>query len=107
MVVPFYTFQLNDLQNFENRWRTCSDFAGELKAEFDALYLADRTQSCRMISIATHDRVAHVRSRVRVLDDFGVSPTRNVTRGFVFMKKGDEIARFAFSNPLTIREDGI
>jgi peptidoglycan/xylan/chitin deacetylase (PgdA/CDA1 family) len=101
MVVP-YTFQLNDYQNYENRWRTCSDFAGELKAEFDALYLESATKR-RMISIATHDRVARP-SRVRVLDDFIAYAQHHP--GVVFMKK-DEIARFAFGNPLTIREDGI
>jgi len=56
VVVP-YTFQLNDLQNFENRWRTCSDFAGELKAEFDVLY-EESAHKRRMISVSAHDRVA-------------------------------------------------
>src|SRR5207237_8131607 len=37
VAVP-YTFVLNDFQNFENRWRTCNDFAGELKVEVDDVY---------------------------------------------------------------------
>ncbi|MGA2711806.1 MAG: polysaccharide deacetylase family protein [Bryobacteraceae bacterium] len=101
IVVP-YTFQLNDYQNYENRWRTCTDFAGELKAEFDALYLESATKR-RMMSVATHDRVARP-SRVRVLEDFVAYAQRHP--GVVFMKK-IEIARFALSSPLTVREDGI
>jgi peptidoglycan/xylan/chitin deacetylase (PgdA/CDA1 family) len=98
MVVP-YTFQLNDYQNYENRWRTCTDFAGELKAEFDALYLESQNKR-RMMSIATHDRVARP-SRVRVLDEF-ISYAQSHP-GVVFLKK-EEIARFALSSPLTIHE---
>lgn len=98
VIVP-YTFQLNDYQNYENRWRTCADFAGELKAEFDALY-AESERKRRMISIAAHDRVARP-SRVKVLEDFIVYAQRHP--GVVFMKK-DEIARFALASPRTIRE---
>lgn len=97
-IVP-YTFQLNDYQNYENRWRTCADFAGELKSEFDALY-AESERKRRMISIAAHDRVARP-SRVKVLEDFIVYAQRHP--GVVFMKK-DEIARFALASPRTIRE---
>jgi peptidoglycan/xylan/chitin deacetylase (PgdA/CDA1 family) len=98
MVVP-YTFQLNDYQNYENRWRTCADFAGEMKAEFDALY-AESEHKRRMMSIATHDRVARP-SRVRVLEEFITYAQRHP--GVVFLKK-EEIARFAMSSPLTILE---
>jgi peptidoglycan/xylan/chitin deacetylase (PgdA/CDA1 family) len=98
VVVP-YTFQLNDYQNYENRWRTCADFAGELKAEFDALYAESATRR-RMISVAAHDRVARP-SRVRVLEDFIVYAQKHP--GVVFMKK-DEIAKFAAASPQTIRE---
>jgi peptidoglycan/xylan/chitin deacetylase (PgdA/CDA1 family) len=98
VVVP-YTFQLNDYQNYENRWRTCEDFAGELKAEFDALY-AESVKKRRMISVAAHDRVERP-SRVKVLEDFIVYAQRHP--GIVFMKK-DEIARFALASPETIRE---
>jgi len=102
VVVP-YTFILNDLQNFENRWRTSSDFAGELKAEFDALY-AESNRKRRMISVAAHDRVAGRASRMRVIEDFIVYAQRH--SGVVFLRK-DEIARFALESPLTIREGGL
>jgi peptidoglycan/xylan/chitin deacetylase (PgdA/CDA1 family) len=99
VIVP-YTFQLNDYQNYENRWRTCADFAGELKAEFDALY-AESEKKRRMISIAAHDRVGRP-SRVRVLEDFIVYAQKHP--GVVFMKK-DEIAHFAAASAATIREE--
>ena len=101
VVVP-YTFQLNDLQNYENRWRTCEDFAGELKAEFDALYAESATKR-RMISIAAHDRVARP-SRVKVLEDFIVYAQKHP--GVVFLKK-EEIARFALGSAQTIREGNL
>ena len=99
MVVP-YTFVLNDFQNFENRWRTCSDFAGELKAEFDALY-EESVRKRRMISVSAHDRVAGRASRMRVIEDFIIYAQRHP--GVVFMRK-DEIAKFALASPMTIRE---
>ncbi len=99
VVVP-YTFMLNDFQNFENRWRTASDFAGELKAEFDALY-AESTVKRRMISVAAHDRVAGRASRMRVIEDFIAYAQKH--QGVTFLRK-DEIAGFALESPLTIRE---
>jgi hypothetical protein len=99
VVVP-YTFQLNDLQNYENRWRTRADFAGEIKAEFDALYVESERKR-RMISVSAHDRVGGRSSRVQVLEDFVAYAQRHP--GVVFMRK-DEIARFALASPLTIRE---
>jgi peptidoglycan/xylan/chitin deacetylase (PgdA/CDA1 family) len=99
VVVP-YTFQLNDLQNYENRWRTCADFAGEIKAEFDALYI-EAEHKRRMISISSHDRVAGRASRTKVMDDFIAYAQSHP--GVVFMRK-DEIAKFALSSPLTVRE---
>ena len=99
VVVP-YTFLLNDLQNYENRWRTCSDMAGELKAEFDALY-AESEHKRRMISVSAHDRVAGHASRMRVIEDFIAYAQKHP--GVVFLRK-DEIARFALASPMTIRE---
>jgi peptidoglycan/xylan/chitin deacetylase (PgdA/CDA1 family) len=99
VVVP-YTFQLNDLQNFENRWRTCDAFASELKHEFDALYVESERKR-RMMSVASHDRVAGRASRTRVIEEFIAYAQRHP--GVVFMRK-DEIARFALASPLTIRE---
>jgi hypothetical protein len=70
-----------------------------MKAEFDALY-AESEHKRRMMSIATHDRVARP-SRARVLEEFITYAQRHP--GVVFLKK-EEIARFAMSSPLTIRE---
>jgi peptidoglycan/xylan/chitin deacetylase (PgdA/CDA1 family) len=99
VVVP-YTFQLNDLQNYENRWHTCDEFASEIKREFDALYL-EAEHKRRMMSVSSHDRVAGRASRTRVLEEFVTYAQRHP--GVVFMRK-DEIARFALSSPQTIRE---
>ena len=99
VVVP-YTFMLNDLQQYENRWHTTADFAGELKAEFDAIY-AESGRKRRMISVASHDRVAGRASRTAVMEEFVTYAQKH--SGVVFMRK-DEIARFAMSSPLTIRE---
>jgi peptidoglycan/xylan/chitin deacetylase (PgdA/CDA1 family) len=99
VVVP-YTFQLNDLQNYKNRWRTCADFAGEIKAEFDALYVESEHKR-RMISVSSHDRVAGRASRTAVMEEFITYAQRHP--GVVFMRK-DEIAKFALSSPLTVRE---
>jgi peptidoglycan/xylan/chitin deacetylase (PgdA/CDA1 family) len=100
VAVP-YTFILNDLQGYENRWRTSADMAGELKAEFDALY-AESARKRRMISIATHDRVAGRPSRAAVIDEFIAYAQRHP--GIVFLRK-DEIAKIALTDPATIRED--
>jgi peptidoglycan/xylan/chitin deacetylase (PgdA/CDA1 family) len=99
VVVP-YTFILNDFQNFENRWRTTSDFAGELKNEFDALY-AESARKRRMISVSSHDRVAGHASRARVIEEFIEYAQKHP--GVVFLRK-DEIAKFALASPTTIRE---
>ena len=102
VVVP-YTFQLNDLQNYENRWHTCDEFASELKREFDALY-AESARKRRMISVSSHDRVAGRASRTAVMEEFIGYAQRHP--GVVFMRKND-IAKFALSSALTIREDGL
>jgi len=102
VVVP-YTFQLNDLQNYENRWHTCDEFASELKREFDALY-AESARKRRMMSVSSHDRVAGRASRTAVMEDFIGYAQRHP--GVVFMRKM-EIAKFALSSPAIIREDGL
>jgi len=99
VVVP-YTFMLNDLQGYENRWRTAADMAGELKSEFDALY-EESAHKRRMISVSAHDRVAGRAGRMRVIEDFIVYAQRHP--GVAFLRK-DEIAKFALASPLTIRE---
>jgi len=102
VVVP-YTFQLNDYQNYENRWHTCDEFASELKREFDALY-AESARKRRMLSIAAHDRVAGRASRTAVMEEFIAYAQRHP--GVVFMRKM-EIAKFALTSPTIIREDGL
>jgi peptidoglycan/xylan/chitin deacetylase (PgdA/CDA1 family) len=99
MVVPS-TFQLNDLQNYENRWHTCDEMASELKREFDAIYKESALKR-RMLSVSSHDRVAGRASRTSVIEEFITYAQRQP--GVVFMRK-DEIAKFALSSPLTARE---
>lgn len=99
VVVP-YTFQLNDLQSYENRWHTCDQMADELKREFDALY-AESERKRRMMSAIAHDRIGGRPNRAGVLEEFITYAQRHP--GVVFLRK-DEIARFAMSSPSTIRE---
>ena len=101
VVVP-YTYQLNDFLNYENHFHTCAEFAGELRAEFDALY-EESARKRRMLSIATHDRVGRP-SRAKVLEDFIVYAQKHP--GVVFLKK-EEIARFALNSAQTIREGNL
>ena len=57
-----------------------------------------------MVSVSAHDRVASRASRTRVLEEFIVYAQKHP--GVVFMRQ-DEIAEFALSSPLTIRDDGL
>jgi hypothetical protein len=72
-----YTFMGNDFQNFECRPWTCSDFAGALKAEFDAPYRESEHRR-RMISVSAPGRMAGRASRMRVIENF--SSMRRGTR---------------------------
>ena len=99
VVVP-YTFHLNDLQQYENRWHTTADMAGELKGAFDELY-AESTRKRRMISVSSHDRVAGRPGRSAVIEEFITYAQKHP--GVVFLRK-DEIAKYALASPLTIRE---
>src|SRR5678815_2357411 len=94
VVVP-YTFQLNDLQNYENRWHTCDEFASELKRVFDAPN-AKPARKPGMISVSSHDRVAGRASRTAVMEEFITYAQRHA--GVVFMKKAD-IANFSLASP--------
>ena len=53
------------------------------------------------MSVSAHDRIAGRPSRTKILEEFIVYAQSNP--GIVFMRK-DQIARFALSSPLTIRE---
>jgi peptidoglycan/xylan/chitin deacetylase (PgdA/CDA1 family) len=98
-VVP-YTLHMNDIVDYESRYFSTQEYAGDLKAEFDMLY-AESSKRRRMMSVSAHDRIAGRPSRAKVLEEFIVYAQSNP--GVVFMRK-DEIARFALSSPQTIRE---
>ncbi|QVL34991.1 polysaccharide deacetylase family protein [Telmatocola sphagniphila] len=98
-VIP-YTLHMNDIVNFEGRYFSTLDFAGDLKREFDMLY-SESAKRRRMMSVSAHDRIAGRPSRTHVLEEFIEYAQRHP--GVVFMRK-DEIARFALQSPLTIRE---
>src|SRR5260370_19224516 len=98
-VVP-YTLHMNDIVDYEARYFSTQEYAGDLKAEFDMLY-AESSSLRRMISVSAHDRIPGRPSRTKVLEEFIVYAQNH--SGVVFTRK-DEIARFALSSPQTIRE---
>ena len=98
-VVP-YTLHMNDIVNYETRYFSTQEFAGDLKAEFDTLY-AESPKRRRMMSVSAHDRIAGRPSRTAVLEEFITYAQSHP--GVVFMRK-DEIARFALESPQTVRE---
>jgi len=98
-VVP-YTLHMNDIVDYEARYFSTQEYAGDLKAEFDMLY-AESSSRRRMMSVSAHDRIAGRPSRAKILEEF-IAYAQNHP-GVVFMRK-DEIARFALSSPQTIRE---
>jgi peptidoglycan/xylan/chitin deacetylase (PgdA/CDA1 family) len=98
-VVP-YTLHMNDIVDYESRFFSTQEYAGDLKAEFDMLY-AESSERRRMMSVSAHDRIAGRPSRTKILEEFIVYAQNNP--GVVFMRK-DEIARFALSSPQTIHE---
>ena len=98
-VVP-YSLHMNDIVNFEGRYFSTQDFAGDLKREFDMLY-AESVKRRRMMSVSAHDRIAGRPSRALVLEEFIEYAQSHP--GVVFMRK-DDIAKFAISSPITIRE---
>jgi len=98
-VVP-YTLHMNDIVDYESRYFSTQEYAGDLKAEFDMLY-AESSKRRRMMSVSAHDRIAGRPSRTKILEEFIIYAQNSP--GVVFMRK-DEIARFALSSPQTIRE---
>lgn len=98
-VVP-YTLHMNDIVNYETRYFSTQEYAGDLKAEFDALY-AESAKRRRMMSVSAHDRIAGRPSRTAVLEEF-ITYAQSHPR-VAFMRK-DEIARFALQSPHTVRE---
>ncbi len=98
-VVP-YTLHMNDIVDYETRYFSTDAYAADLKREFDALY-EESAHRRRMMSVSAHDRIAGRPSRTKVLEEFIQYAQGHP--GVVFMRK-DDIARFALSNPQTIRE---
>jgi peptidoglycan/xylan/chitin deacetylase (PgdA/CDA1 family) len=99
VVVP-YTLRNNDILLIEGRNYSPSQFLEQIKLEFDQLYEEGATRR-RMMSISTHDRISGTPQMVRVLDEFLRYAKSHP--GVAFMRK-DEIARYALSSPLTVRE---
>lgn len=91
---------MNDIVNYESRCFSTQEYAGDLKREFDMLYSESVKRRC-MMSVSAHDRIAGRPSRTAVLEEFIEYAQSHP--GVVFMRK-DEIAKFAFNSPQTIRE---
>jgi peptidoglycan/xylan/chitin deacetylase (PgdA/CDA1 family) len=99
VVVP-YTLHMNDIVDYETRYFSTDAYASDLKREFDMLY-SESSRRRRMMSVSAHDRIAGRPSKAKVLEEFIVYAQSHPS--VVFMRK-DDIARFALSSPLTIRE---
>jgi peptidoglycan/xylan/chitin deacetylase (PgdA/CDA1 family) len=98
-VVP-YTLHMNDIVDYEARYFSTSMYAGDLKAEFDALY-AEAEHRRHMMSVSAHDRIAGRPSRTKTHEEFITYAQSHP--GVAFLRK-DQIPRFALSSPQTIRE---
>jgi peptidoglycan/xylan/chitin deacetylase (PgdA/CDA1 family) len=99
VVVP-YTLRNNDIVLIEGRNYSPSKFLEQIKLDFDQLYDEAGTRR-RMMSVSAHDRISGSPQMVRVWDEFlRYAKSRP---GVAFMRK-DEIARYALSSPLTVRE---
>ena len=99
-VVP-YTLHMNDIVNYESRYFSADAYAGDLKREFDVLY-EEGLHRRRMMSVSAHDRIAGRPARMRVLADF-IQYAQSYP-DVRFMRKVD-IANYAVTSPLTVRED--
>ncbi len=99
VVVP-YTLRNNDILLIEGRNYSPEQFLQQIKGEFDQLY-EEAGSRRRMMSISAHDRISGSPQMVRVWDQF-LSYAKSKA-GVAFMRK-DEIARFALSSPITVRE---
>ncbi|MDM8355804.1 polysaccharide deacetylase family protein [Pandoraea communis] len=100
VVVP-YTLRNNDILLIEGRNYSPDKFLAQIKRDFDALY-EEAGSRRRMMSISAHDRISGSPQMVSVWDEFITYAKRK--SGVAFMRK-DEIARFAASSPLTLREN--
>ena len=99
VVVP-YTLRNNDIVLIEGRNYSPSKFLEQIRLDFDQLY-DEAGSRRRMMSVSAHDRISGSPQMVRVWDEFlRYAKSRP---GIAFMRK-DEIARYALSSPLTVRE---
>src|SRR5258706_8319045 len=99
VVVP-YTLRNNDILLLEGRNYSPSKFLEQIKLDFDQLYAEAATRR-RMMSVSAHDRISGTPQMVRAWDEF--LRYAKSQPGVAFMRK-DEIARFALSSRLTLRE---
>ncbi len=102
VIVP-YTLGMNDLVAYESRFFSSDQYASELKNEFEMLY-SEAENRRRMMSISIHDRIGGRPARAKVMEEFIIYAQRRP--GVVFLRK-DEIARFALSSSMTIREEAL
>ena len=99
IVVP-YTLRNNDILLIEGRNFTPGQFLDQIKLDGDQLFGEGATRR-RMMSISAHDRISGTPAIVRVWDEFLRYAKSHP--GVAFMRK-DDIAKYARSSPLTLRE---
>ena len=99
VVVP-YTLRNNDILLIEGRNYSPKKFLEQINLDFDQVYEEAETRR-RMMSISAHDRISGSPQMVRVWDEF--LTYANSKAGVSFMRK-DDIAKFAASSSLTLRE---
>lgn len=98
-VVP-YTLRNNDILLIEGRNYSPEKFLEQIKMDFDVLY-REGAKRRRMMSISAHDRISGTPQMVEVWDRFLTYAKKH--SGVGFMRK-DDIARFAMSSALTLRD---
>lgn len=99
VVVP-YTLRNNDILLIEGRNYSPSMFLEQIKLDFDQLYEEAGTRR-RLMSVSAHDRISGSPQMVRAWDEF--LQYAKSKPGVGFLRK-DEIARYALSSPITLRE---
>jgi peptidoglycan/xylan/chitin deacetylase (PgdA/CDA1 family) len=99
VVVP-YTLRNNDILLIEGRNYSPAKFLDQIKLDFDQLYEEAGTRR-RMMSVSAHDRISGSPQMVRVWDEF--LRYAKARPSVAFLRK-DEIARYALSSPITVRE---
>ena len=90
----------NDILLIEGRNFTPGQFLDQIKLDGDQLFGEGATRR-RMMSISAQDRLSGTPAIVRVWDEFLRYAKSHP--GVAFMRK-DDIAKYARSSPLTLRE---